>query len=1098
MKLTSLLVVAACFQVGARGFSQTVTFSGRNVPLQKVFSVVREQTGYSVFYDYDILSGAKPISLSVKDLSLPDFLRLALSGEGLGFSILKKTIFIKKLPAAAAPVEGLAAPASPPFIIRGTVINTDGKPLSGASVTNKKTRVSVATGTQGLFSMMVSEGDIVVVSYVSFGTVEIRAISASTAVVAYSSRLSGTDDAGERNVSALRTGQPLSAGTYGFIIALAPSEATLNEVVINKGYYTEKQKYSVGSVTKVTTKDIGKQPVSNILSALEGIVPGLDVSNTSGTPGASVQIRLRGINTMNDANATIAALVLVDGVPVTDLSYLSTSDVESVEVLKDATATAIYGSRGAAGVILITTKKGLRGHRGKLFFQAYTGLSKPVNTAKMLNTEQYRALRKEAFANDGVTITPSNAPDLYLDSSGSTDWSKAVYKNALSQDYQMSFSGGSQDVSYYVSGGYRNEDAIVQGDWYQKRFNFRMGLDARVSPRLSVGGGVGYTNNNSNLYNAVIAANIYYALPMIPAVNAGGADNTTAYVSPIINPYRTLSSFTNTQNNQFIGNAYVNYQLYKQLYFRTDLSYQLVSGQSTTFTPTTGAPYSTVSLAFYPNGTYTFTNNNAFTVEPQLNYSITAGKHSIKLLAGSTLIDRMSRYTTLSMTGYSSNLLTTLASASVYSNRTYSETPYKFASAFGRASYVYDDRYIVDGVFRRDGSSRFGANYHYGNFWAAGAGWIFSSEPFVQKLTGSNFYGKIKVSYGIAGNDNIGDFAYLNYSNTGVYNGTAATYLSGLANPYLRWEQTKKADFGLDLSFLSGRFTLSADYFFHRTEGTLYSQALSVVTGFSAISANLDGAVRNRGLELSLGGDLLRLKDFKWNSRFNISFLQNKLLSLPGLSLLGVVSRYQYQVGKPLALNWGIKYLGVDPATGLAKYEDVDHSGTIATYTPDMQVLGKTIPDFYGSWTNSFSWRRWELYVLTQWVSGVQKPYNTWTSGIGEQYNLPVSALGRWQKPGQVTDIPRAAAPGSAAAINNDKISQSSLAYSDASFIRVKNITLSYVIPSIGQKVISNMRIFVTAYNVFTSTDYKGNDPENGATFVPVTKMYSAGLSFNL
>lgn len=1093
-----LFIIVTCLQVSVKGFAQYITFSGKDVPLRQVFSVIKEQTGYSVLYDYEVLAGTQPVSLSVKNIPLTDFLNKVLSGQQLGYTIKKKTVFIKKT--RGVENQGAVSNAGKdPFLFLGIVRDVSGKALNGASVVNQKTREVAVSNSNGFFSLHASANDVIAISFVSYEKVEVRVLTNASAVVAavgQQSSNAGSDN--EKNGAALRAGQDLSPGLTGYIITLSSSSAILNEVIIYKGYYTEKQRYSVGSVSKITAKDIRNQPVSNVLSALQGIAPGVEVANTSGSPGSPVRIRLRGINTMNDANATVSALMLVDGVPVTDLSYISPADIESIEVLKDATATAIYGSRGAAGVILITTKKGHNEQHGQLAFQAYTGISQPVHTARMLNTDQYRMLRKEAFANDGIAITPANAPDLLLDSTVNTDWSKALYKNALSQDYQLNFSGGSSDVNYYLSGGYRNEDAIIAGDWYQKRFNFRMGVDAKVSDRLTVGGGVGYTNTNSNMYGDAIAATIYYAVPMMPAFKADGSPNTTAYVSPLLNPNRQLNAFTNTQSNQFLGNAYFNYRIYKQLYFRTDLSYQLVSGQSTNFTPTTGAPYSTVSLAAYPYGTYGYTNNNAFTIEPQFNYSLHLKKHLVKLLAGGTLINRTSRQTYLSMSGYSNNQLSTLASATLYNGKTYTEQPYKFASAFGRASYNYDGKYLVDGVFRRDGSSRFGANYHYGNFWAVGAGWIFSEASFLNKLSSNGFFGKIKASYGATGNDNIGDFSYLNYSSTSVYNDAAATYLNGLANPYLRWEQTNKMDIGLDLSFLSGRITFAADYFNHRTKGTLYSQALSLVTGFSAISANLDGVVRNRGFEFNLGGDVLRYKKFKWNSQFDISFLQNRLLALPGLSQLGVVSRYQFQVGQPLALNWGLRYLGIDPNTGLAQFLDADHSGTIGTYTPDMQVLGKAIPSYNGAWSNTFSWKRFDLYVLTQFVGGVQKPANTYTSGIGEQYNLPVSALDRWQHPGQATDVPRAAAPGTPAAINNDRINQSSFIYFDASYLRIKNITLSYTFPAVGNSALRNLRIYATAYNVFTMTDYPGNDPESGPTFVPVTRQYVAGVSFNL
>ena len=1070
MKLSVLLLLLS-FQISARSLSQTVTLTIKNEKLGKVLKIIERQTGYRFGYSNLIVPVEKNVSLQVKDGSLKQALDQLLTGLHLDYREEpgKLIVIFQAQGKTVGPDPGSSADTT--ITIKGKIMTTDGNPLQAASVVIKGTTLGTVTNDKGEFELInVKKGDIVQVSSLGFDGAEMTIDNRATYIL----QLHYSIDAGK-----------------------------LDEVVV-QGYGKEKKKNLIGTITKIPAEDIKNQPVANVLSALQGMAPGLEVSTSAGTPGAGVQMRIRGINTMNDVGTVsgigtgFVALVLVDAVPVTDLTFLSPSDIESVEVLKDAAATAIYGSRGAGGVLLITTKKGARGSgSGKLSFNAYTSFNKPTRTAKMLNSDDYRMLRKEGFANDGITITPALAPDLYMDSTVNTDWSKTLYKNALAQDYQLNFSGGSNTINYYISGGYRNEDAIVRGDWYLKRMNVRMGLDAKVSDRLSIGGGLGFTANNTNTYTTAISTTIYYAIPLIPADQAG-EPNLTAYPIPLMNPNRQLASFTKGTTNTLIGNFYFNFRVWKQLFFRTDVSTQYISGQSTVFTPTTSVPFSNFGTVGYPSGTYLNNSSTMSTVEPQLNYALTIRKHALKLLGGGTLIDRTNKSGSLSMTGYSSNLLTTLASATTYSYSTYSEVPYKFASAFGRASYIYDEKYLAEGVFRRDGSSRFGANYQYGNFWSAGAGWIFSQEAFIKQLLGNDFFGKFKVTYGVTGNDNIGDFGFLSYSSTGNYGGSTASYLSNLANPYLHWEQTKKLDFGLDLSLLKDRLSVTANYFRHRTEGTLFSQALSVATGFTNITSNLNGVVANNGFELALTAVPIKTRSFRWNSMFNISFLKNKLLSLPGLANLANYNRYSYKVGQPLALNWGFNYLGVDQATGLAKFQDVDGSGTIASYTPDQQVLGKSIPDFYGGWNNTFEYRHFDLQVMTQFVSGGQKSYTTFTSFIGDEYNLPVSALHRWHDAKDITDIPRAAAPGSAAAINNAKLTSSSFAFSDASYIRIKTITLGYSLPAIRGLRISNLRVFATGYNLFTITGYKGNDPESGSSYVPLTKSYTVGINLNL
>lgn len=1077
MKLTVFLLTFAFLQIHANGVAQSVTLSGKDIPLKEVFSAIRKQTGYVVFGKKEYLTEARPVTLSVYHTPLKDVLEFALKDQQLVFEIsdsLKTIVLSRK--------QGTQQRLS--FTIEGQLINSRTRGLvAGATIQVSTRQTGAVTDGNGRFSLNgLEQKDQLVISSLGFHSVTLL-VERLTAMSAGQVIVMG-------NVVVRKTGE-------SFLIEMFPADSPLDEVVV-QGYGTVKKRDMIGTISRVTSREIGNMPVGNIMSALQGAVPGLEISNPTGTPGAAPLVRLRGINTMNDVGKNVAALVLIDGVAVTDFSYLSPADVESVEVLKDASATAIYGSRGAAGVILITTKRGkMKTGPGKLSFQAYTSLTKPARTAGMLNSAQYTMLRREGFANDNVTITPNNAADLYLDSDVSTDWSKALYKNALAQDYQLNFTGGSDKINYYISGGYRSEDAIVRGDWYQRRVNTRMGLDAKVNSRLNVGGGIAFSNLKGREYASSIASTIYYALPLLPADSAG-APNIKAYPSPAFNPNRVLNTYTLNGSSQFLGNFYFNYNIWDELYLRTDVSYQQTNGNTTLFSPTTAIQFSNSQTAGYPFASYGYTKSDRFTVEPQLNYHFSTGRHDLKLLAGATLINGVSKSTSFNMTGFSNDLMPTLESATTLSSKTYSEVPYKFASAFGRAAYNYDGKYLLEGVFRRDGSSRFGPDYKYGNFWSAGAGWVFSEEPFIKKITGNDFFGKLKVTYGIAGSDGITDFGYIAYSNSSNYGDNAATYVNNLANPYLQWEETRKFDLGLELSFFNNRLNVSADYFSHRSDNTLFNQVLSVVTGFTSISSNLDGVVTNKGVELAVSAEPVRAGNFRWNTQLNLSTLRNKLVSLPGLDALATFYRYQFRVGEPLSLVWGFRYLGVDPATGLAMFEDKDKSNTIASYTDDMQVLGKSIPDLYGGWNNTFSWKNLELNVQAQFVSGVLKSYNTYTSFIGDAYNLPLDALNRWQKPNDMTDVPRAAAPGSAAAINNAKLISSSYAFSDASYIRLKNVTLSYTFPTVARQHISGLRVFLTGYNLLTISDYKGNDPESGPTYVPVTKMYTAGVNITL
>ena len=592
MKISTILILAGICNYTASAYSQnrSVSVNANNNSLKEVIKTIEAQSKYTFFYNETFVDLSQKITLKAEKQDIDEVLSMLSKKINLTFKLLPDNLVVITL----------SANQQKPGKVSGIVTDKDGSPFVGVTVTIKGTGKGVITDVNGNYSLQLATDEkTLVFSYLGMKKQEI--------------------DVNNRSV---------------VNVLMEEEVSTLNEVVI-QGYGQERKRDLIGSITKVSAKDIEKRPVSNILSALQGMVPGLEITNPSGTPGAAIQIRLRGINTPNSAGSNVVALILVDGIPVTDLSYLSVADVESTEVLKDASATAIYGSRGAGGVILISTKKGKRGSGpGKFSISAYTSLDQPTNAAKMLSTAQYRMIRKEGYKNDGIAVTPDVAPDLYLDSTVNTNWSKALYKTALTQDYQVNFSGGTQTVNYYISGGYRSEDATVKGNWYQKRANVRVGLDANLSDRLVVGGGASFSSAKSNIFNSAIASSIYYTIPLMPSETKTGSPNLTAYLPPFVNPNRQLTYFTNTLNNQFLGNFYLNYKIWKQLFFRTDIRYQMVSGNSTTFDPTTGAPFSISYMAYYPSGTYGYTNNNGLTVEPQLNYAITINKHVFKLLAG--------------------------------------------------------------------------------------------------------------------------------------------------------------------------------------------------------------------------------------------------------------------------------------------------------------------------------------------------------------------------------------------------------------------------------------------------------------------------------
>lgn len=1051
MKLTSMLILGACLLISAKGFSQTITFSGKNVSLQTVFSAIKKQTGYAVMYNADQLGKSKPVNVKAVNVPLENFLKQVLNGQPFEYAIENTTIFISAKPAVVAPSDRQPKLSGTDTLmdVKGSVTDENGEPLAGASIRVKGTSIGTASDAKGRFTINAEPAQTLVITYTGYQEKEVQVGTAS-------------------NLS----------------ISLLVSNNPLNEIVV-VGYGESKRRDLVGAVTRITANDIARQPVNNLLSSLQGMAPGLEITNTSGTPGSAVNVRIRGINSVNGS----APLILVDNVPA-DLSSVAPSDVASVEILKDASATAIYGARGSNGVILVTTKRG-RSRKAQISLQAYSSITNPTKTSPVLNTDQYIMLRKEGYKNDNIAYTPVTAPDLFMDNTVNTNWADKLYKPALTQDYQLNFSGGSNEINYFFSGGVRNEDATVKGDWYSGRYNIRTGIDAKISKRLAIGGGLAYTYTKSNIYNGAVAATIYYALPLIPYLDADAKTNLAPY-NAYVNPNRQLTAYNTSKNNQLLGNVYLDYNIWDKLSFRTDVSFRSASGKTLSFSPTT----SFQTDGGFNSGSYGFSDGTTINVEPKLNYEKTFGSHYFKLLAGGTYLKTSSSSTNI-FTYTAANAidaLNTIVTGTVAA-RNYSEEPYKFASFFGRVNYKFKDRYLVEGVLRRDGSSRFGPDNKYGTFWSVGAGYVITDEPIIKTLLGENVFAKIRASYGTTGTDGIGAFRYVSTSpvTSAGYMDNTTISVGNLANASLKWEETKKFDVGLDISLLDNRIGITADYYKSRTNGMLYSNSLSYVTGFNSITQNMPGLVDNNGYEFSLNLVPVSNGRLKWSSTFNISFIKNKLVSLPALANATFGNKYIYKVGAPLDLIWGFNYQGVDPETGLAKFEDVDNNGGITIYSPDYQVIGKNLPDFFGGWNNVINYKGFDFTIFSQFVKGISKNYNVY-SGVGDVYNSPVTALNRWQTKGDITDIPRAAAPGTAAATNNNKVNQSNFAYDDASYFRVKNITLGYTIPT-KHSWISDLRVYATGYNLFTISGFKGDDPEGYSNVVPMVKSYTMGLN---
>ncbi|RXK86772.1 SusC/RagA family TonB-linked outer membrane protein [Filimonas effusa] len=1118
MKLTAFFILMACLQVSAAGHSQTVTLHGKDMHLENVFKEVKKQTGYFFLYPTGALKKSKRVNVNASDMPVAEFLKMIFRDQPLQYAIESKTVNI----APGVPEErtlkadGIAYWAPAP--VRGVVRDASGKPLAGATVMNLTTKKTVSSGADGGFVLNAETGHVLAVSFVGYSTLQIKMASAANAVVVSSGEANVNDDA---LAAGWQKGQAVTAGTDGFVIVLFPATLQLAEVIINKGYYTDTKKTSTGNVSKVSGDDIARQPVSNPLAALSGLVPGMFIAQSSGAPGSAFQVQIRGINSIANGNDP---LYVIDGVPFSiapelqnsanlnpaggnPLNLINPNDIASIEVLKDADATAIYGSRGANGVVLITTKKGKAG-KAKVDVNFYQGIAKVTRQVKYLNTAQYLAMRKEALKNDGVEADPAFDVDVLGGSSWDpnryTNWQDELIGNtAKYTDAQTAVSGGSDQIQYKIGGGYHRETTVYPGENALQKASMHVSLSGgSKNQRLKFNFSASYVNENSTLPVTDPMSVMSYFAPNAPkAFNDDGTLNWANGTWLKGNPYAFLMQPYKGRTTNLLGNLMVTYNIMKGLDFKTSLGYTNINMDQRRL-----IPFSTIDpLRAETSGSSTFNNSDtrSWIAEPQLDYKVSIGKGKLSALAGLSFQQSHNEGTRLAARGFSSDLLLeNMQAASILTVESVTDIFYKYNAGFGRLNYNYADKYIVNLTARRDGSSRFGPGKQFANFYAAGAAWVFSSENWVQQQLPFLSFGKLRASYGTSGNDQVADYSFLDrYNSTSnTYGGSQGLLPVSILNPVLAWEQNKKLEAAVELGFLNDRLNFSASWYSNRSGNQLVQSPLSVVTGFPFISQNLPAVVENRGLEFTFHSVNLRTSAFRWTSSFNITFPRNKLVSFPNFEASSYSERLI--IGQPLTATKAFQYAGVDPVTGLFQFMGKDGKPTTdpVPLQDDISLLDFG-PRFYGGLQNNISYGNIRLDFLLQFVK--QKGMNYYyedVEGVPGTFsaNQPVYVLDRWQKAGDVARFQRYNQDYSTINSLNNAV-MSDFQYGDASYIRLKNVSLSYSLPErwISKLQLETARIYFQGQNLLTITGYKGYDPENRNYLVlPPLKVFTLGLQF--
>ncbi|CAL1519660.1 TonB-dependent receptor [Chitinophaga sp. MM2321] len=957
------------------------------------------------------------------------------------------------------------------YPVHGKVTDEQGVALPGVNIKIKGGNRGVSTDAHGHFELQVDEKAILIFSYLGYQSKEIAV-----------------------------------AGQQEIQTRLVQDKSDLNEIVV-VGYGTQKRSDLTGSVVSVPTEAL-RQPLTSFDRALQGAVPGVQVTQTSGQPGAAISIRIRGGNSITAGNEplyvidgfpvyndnSVADAGVVSGPSINALAGINASDIESIDILKDASATAIYGSRGANGVVIITTKKGKAGTPAITYDGSY-GVQQVIKKLDLLDAAQWGQLKNDALADAGKPLqyTPEEISKL----GKGTDWQSAAFRTAPQQNHQLTISGGNENVHYLVSGGYIKQEGILRNTDFD-RISGRVNLDINASSKLKLGINVTGNKSIANIADQSIVLALLRTPPTVSIYDDEGKYTIeTPFEGSITNPVATLNEVTNQSSLfRFLGNAFAEYEILEGLKLKVSLGGDVLNNKQNRYLPTT------TFAGSQANGSASVgsINSNTWLNENTLSYSKSFNRHSLDLLAGFTQQEFKSENLIASGQQFVNDQLkyNNLGSASFTPASASGSREWALNSFLGRVNYAYDNRYFVTATFRADGSSRFGTNNKWGYFPSGALSWKISNEKFFAPATPYINSLKLRLSAGSTGNQEIG--VYQSLATLGITTGYVFNdnYVTGfapnkLANPNLGWETTNQYNAGLDFSIVNNRIGIVLDAYYKKTKNLLLDVPVPTTTG-QVTSLQNYGAVQNKGFELEINSDNLK-GDFTWNTSLNFSLNRNKVLSLGGdrdyyYVALPSDTRTQpliVKVGEPLISYSGYiadgilqtgdekgKAFTLNPSTakpGDLKFKDLDNDGQI-TQEGDRRILGNSQPKFIGGFRNTFTYKGFDLSVFLQGSYG-NMLYNKNKEQIeilNGGSNAAISALDRWTPQNPSNELPRA--KDDPAAIGYDRY------FEDGSYLRLKNITLGYKLPLKNNSKLKQVRIWVGATNLYTWTKYTGFDPE--------------------
>ncbi|WP_225874781.1 TonB-dependent receptor [Pedobacter hiemivivus] len=1142
MKMIIIIMTTCLLQVSAAGFAQRITLSERNMALEQVLKKIKRQIGFDVLYGSNLLDQSAKINVNLKNVPLTDALDKILEGQMLNYEVKEKTIIIsKKMPSILERVIDVFQATE----IRGHVLDELNRPLTSVNVRIKGSKKSAITGPSGEFLITIpDDGTILVFSCVGYISREIPA---------------------KKNM----------------IVVMEAETNKLNEMVV-VGYGSIRRKDLTGSVASVDISEIKNVPFATVDQALSGKASGVQVVQADGSPGGVAKIRIRGGTSLMGGNDP---LYIIDGIQVqiqnryqqsaaeilspvegygpnasqtisgsfarglNSLGGLNINDIESIDILKDASATAIYGSRAANGVVIITTKKGKQNQKPIFEANYYAGLSSPIKE-KLLNRDQYIMIMKEAAKNLNAAraaSVPALTPDPTATSiltnpnflgTGNTDWLDLVLRNGITQNADIAVRGGGTGSRYYTSLAYNKNNGTIVGTDYT-RIAGKISLDNEINSRLRINTNLDYGFSTNNLTNGMYSQALF-APPTLDAYNADGSikvisanENGTYGFEGYQNPLLLLKGINKSNSMTLLGSLSGEYDILKNLKLKSTVSVNYNNYRQTNYVPSTAQISGSGGYASgSKNGvaTQAQSQNVDLFYENTLTWDKQFNEHNrINILAGTSW--QITRSNSFSASGQGfpdDNYLNNLSSAALTLPSTGISGQNSLLSFYMRANYALYEKYLFTFTGRSDASSKFPEHNRVGYFPSGGVAWRISEENFLKNVKWISEI-KLRASAGYTGTQNIGDNLFYTLYSPVSYAGLNGLAPTQLGNDKIKWESTLQKDAGIDFAFFNSRLSGGIGYYEKSTEGILFPATVARSSGFTGVTANI-ADIRNRGLELSLRGDFIRSKSIQWSGTFNISGNRSKVLALsndfsdPSNPKIYTYGNNVLKVGEPLGLLWGYKFDGllrtqaeVDDYKsknlfaqfGQYPYMGIGDSRYVldpATKFNKSDIIGRAEPKYYGGYTNSLTYKNFSLITLATFSYGGDIYYlaDVQNADAGTRTNKGIRILDRWTPENQNTERPRLIL-GQGTAANG----ASNNVY-DASFIKLKSVTLSYQLsPSLMKKLKMNTAsVYVSGTNLLTITNYPGADPEvsndpysliggySDAGGYPTVRQFSFGLRF--